>query len=96
MVWRNSIGRLVKNEHNIRNKYDQVGCSFQGIGTFGNEVDRSYQQWFWKNVEMLFVAVFQITKYSLIPARTLETATDARINPITRLIMLAPLFPIKR
>ena len=96
MVSRNYLSNLVKNENKIRNKYNQVDRPLQDIGAFVNEIDCKYQQRYWKNVEMLLVVVFQITKYSLIPAKTFETATDARINPITRLIMLAPLFPIKR
>jgi len=96
MVSRKFVGSLFKNRNNIGNKYKHVDRSFQDIGAFGKEIDCTYQQRYWKNVERLFDVVFQITKYSLIPAKTFETATDARINPITRLIMLAPLFPIKR
>lgn len=35
-----------------------------------------------------------ISKYNSMPSRILVTATDANINPITRLIILAPLLPI--
>ena len=35
-------------------------------------------------------------KYSVMPASTFETATEPKIKPITRLTILAPLFPIKR
>jgi hypothetical protein len=34
-------------------------------------------------------------KHSLIPARTFAVATEASIKPITRLMMLAPLLPIR-
>ncbi len=36
----------------------------------------------------------QNEKYPFMPSNILATATEARINPMTRLMMLAPLLPI--
>jgi hypothetical protein len=58
MVSRKFVGSLVKNRNNIGNKYNQVNRSFQDIGVFGKEIDCTYQQRYWKNVEMLFDVVF--------------------------------------
>jgi hypothetical protein len=38
---------LSKKYDDVENRYNQMDGFFQDIGTFCNEADRKYQQWFW-------------------------------------------------